>query len=86
MDPSENEIWTDFNGIEKHIKTCIEKNKSPLCWQKTQRFVFRIFYSLVVNLMRKKRNILYKKTMKIKSTILLLAVLVFVQQQKKGRY
>lgn len=34
MDPSENEIWTDFNGIEKHIKTCIGEKQAPLCWQK----------------------------------------------------
>jgi hypothetical protein len=43
MDPSENEIWTDFNGIEKHIKTCIEKNKLHYVGKK-HKFVFRIFY------------------------------------------
>jgi hypothetical protein len=35
MDPSENEIWTDFNGIE-HIKTCIEKNKSTMLAKNTK--------------------------------------------------
>ena len=34
MDPSENEIWTDFNGIEKYIITSITEKQAPLCWQK----------------------------------------------------
>ena len=33
MDPSENEIWTDFNGVEKYINTSIKEKKAPLCWQ-----------------------------------------------------
>ena len=36
MDPSENEIWTDFNGVEKHINTCIKEKQAPLCWQKNK--------------------------------------------------
>ena len=34
MDPSENESWTDFNGIKKNIDTRIEEKQAPLCWQK----------------------------------------------------
>jgi hypothetical protein len=34
MDPSENEVWTGFNGIEKNINDSIKEKKSPLCWQK----------------------------------------------------
>ena len=34
MGPSENEIWTDFQGIEKTIHTIIKGKQSPLCWQK----------------------------------------------------
>jgi len=34
MDPSENEIWTDLNGVEKNINTCIKEKQAPLCWQK----------------------------------------------------
>jgi hypothetical protein len=34
MDPSENEIWTDFNGVEKHLNTSIKEKQAPLCWQK----------------------------------------------------
>ena len=34
MDPSENEIWTDFNGVEKYINTSIKEKQAPLCWQK----------------------------------------------------
>jgi hypothetical protein len=34
MDPSENEIWTDFNGIEKNINTSIKEKQATLCWQK----------------------------------------------------
>jgi len=34
MDSSENEIWTDFNGVEKYIYTSIQEKQSPLCWQK----------------------------------------------------
>jgi hypothetical protein len=34
MDASENEIWTDYKGIENHINTCIKEKQAPLCWQK----------------------------------------------------
>jgi hypothetical protein len=34
MDPSENELWTDFNGVEKFINTSIKEKQAPLCWQK----------------------------------------------------
>ena len=34
MDSSENENWTDFNGIEKYLNTSMEEKQSPLCWQK----------------------------------------------------
>lgn len=34
MDPSENENWTNFNGIEKCINTSMEEKQAPLCWQK----------------------------------------------------
>jgi hypothetical protein len=34
MDPSENNSWTDFKGIEKYIKTSITEKQAPLCWQK----------------------------------------------------
>jgi hypothetical protein len=33
MDPSENEIWTDFNGVEKYIQTSIKEKQAPLCWE-----------------------------------------------------
>jgi hypothetical protein len=34
MDPSENEIWTDFNDVEKSISSSIKEKQAPLCWQK----------------------------------------------------
>ncbi len=34
MDPSENDIWTGFNEVEKYIKASINEKKAPLCWQK----------------------------------------------------
>jgi len=34
MDPSENENWTDFKGIEKNIIISITEKQAPLCWQK----------------------------------------------------
>ncbi|MFT6970706.1 MAG: hypothetical protein ACJAXX_001272, partial [Roseivirga sp.] len=34
IDPSENESWTDYTGVEKSIKTSIEERQAPLCWQK----------------------------------------------------
>lgn len=35
MDPSENEIWTDFIGIENDIRASLAEHRSPLCWQKS---------------------------------------------------
>ena len=32
MDPSNNETWSDFNGIEKSIGTSIKQRQSTLCW------------------------------------------------------
>lgn len=43
MAPSENQIWTDFNSVEKHIKTSIEENQAVLCWQKYQDSYLAIF-------------------------------------------
>jgi len=34
VDPSENEIWTDYNGVEKYINTRIKEKQASLCWQK----------------------------------------------------
>jgi hypothetical protein len=34
MDPAENEIWTDFNGVEKYLSTSIQEKQAPFCWQK----------------------------------------------------
>jgi len=34
MAPSENDVWTDFSGIEKDLHTILNKQQSPLCWQK----------------------------------------------------
>jgi hypothetical protein len=34
MEPCKNEIWTDFAGIEKDLHTIVNKQQSPLCWQK----------------------------------------------------
>lgn len=34
MDPSENEIWTDFKAVEKFIDNGIKEKQAPLCWQK----------------------------------------------------
>ncbi len=36
MDPSENETWIEFSGIEKNINTSIKEKQAPLCWQKYQ--------------------------------------------------
>jgi hypothetical protein len=34
MNPSENETWADFNGIEKDMNTSIKEKQALLCWQK----------------------------------------------------
>jgi uncharacterized protein len=33
MEPSENEIWADFSGVEDQIITCMKERQSLLCWQ-----------------------------------------------------
>ena len=43
MDPAENKIWTDFNGVEKHISTSIKEKQAPLCWQKDKDSYLAIF-------------------------------------------
>lgn len=34
MEPAENEIWTDFNSIEKKISDSLKEKQAVLCWQK----------------------------------------------------
>lgn len=34
MEPSENETWTDFTGVERSIDMSMEQKQAPLCWQK----------------------------------------------------
>lgn len=34
MEPSENEIWTGFSGVNEYISTSIKEKQAPLCWQK----------------------------------------------------
>ncbi len=34
INPSENEIWTDFMGVENYIRISMEEKQAPLCWQK----------------------------------------------------
>jgi hypothetical protein len=34
IDPSENEVWTNYTKIKDHISTCIQEKQAPLCWQK----------------------------------------------------
>ncbi len=34
MDPSENEIWTNFNEVKKDIEVSVKEKKAPLCWRK----------------------------------------------------
>jgi uncharacterized protein len=36
MDPSGNEMWTDFTNVEERISTSIKEKQAPLCWQKYQ--------------------------------------------------
>jgi hypothetical protein len=46
---SENEIWTDYKGIENQITTCIKKSKRH-CAGKNMRELICLFYCLVVDL------------------------------------
>jgi uncharacterized protein len=34
MNPSENENWTDFTGVENFIKASMKEKQASLCWQK----------------------------------------------------
>lgn len=34
MEVSENEIWTDYKGVESQLKTSMHEKQAPLCWQK----------------------------------------------------
>ena len=43
IDPSENEIWINFNGIEKEIKSSIKEKQAPLCWQKYKNSYLAFF-------------------------------------------
>lgn len=36
IEPSENENWANFKGIEEQLQTSIKEKQSPLCWQKNQ--------------------------------------------------
>ena len=36
MEPSENKTWTDYNGVEKKIKTILKGKQAVLCWQKNK--------------------------------------------------
>ena len=43
MDPSENNSWTDFNGIKEQITTSIKEKQSALCWQKYKNSYLTFF-------------------------------------------
>ena len=34
MDPSENVVWTNFQGVENLMTTFMKEKQAPLCWQK----------------------------------------------------
>jgi len=36
MNPSENENWTGFGGVEAFIKTGVQEKQASLCWQKCE--------------------------------------------------
>jgi hypothetical protein len=36
MDPSENETWTEFNGVYNQLARSVEEQQAPLCWQKSE--------------------------------------------------
>jgi hypothetical protein len=35
IEPSENENWISFKGVEKYIQLCLNEKKALLCWQKS---------------------------------------------------
>ncbi|MFT5567392.1 MAG: hypothetical protein ACI81Y_002345 [Glaciecola sp.] len=43
MDPSENQNWTDFTGVEEYIKTSMKEQQAPLCWQKQEDSFLEFF-------------------------------------------
>ncbi len=43
MDPSENEIWTNFKEIEKFIHSSIKEDRAPMVWSK-QNEVYEVFF------------------------------------------
>ena len=43
MDPSKNEVWMNFNEIEKDINTIIKEEQALLCWQKENGLCLNIF-------------------------------------------
>ena len=43
MDPSENNSWTDFDGIKEQITTSIKEKQAPLCWQKYKNSYLTFF-------------------------------------------
>jgi hypothetical protein len=43
MDASENEIWTDYKGVENQINTSIKEKQALLCWQKDKETYLSFF-------------------------------------------
>ena len=43
MDPSQNDNWSDYSGIESQLQTSIAEKQAPLCWQK-QKEVYVSFF------------------------------------------
>jgi hypothetical protein len=43
IDPSENQIWTDYSYVVETIKTSMNEHQAPLCWQKKDE-VYEAFF------------------------------------------
>ena len=43
MDPADNEIWTDFEGIVKQAESIIQEKQATLCWQKHKQSYLTFF-------------------------------------------
>ena len=43
MNPSENENWTDFAGVENFINTSMKEKQASLCWQKCEDLYLTFF-------------------------------------------
>lgn len=43
MDPTKNEVWTGFEGVEKQIQTSNNENQATLCWQKHEASYLAFF-------------------------------------------